>query len=54
MHLATFPEWVMDGLIWQDSNGCALAAVGLSSNSIAVHKQAAGSAQASRNPDNVT
>lgn len=49
-HLATLPEWVMDGLIWQSHTGQALAAIGLSNNSVAVYKQAAGALQVSTAP----
>ena len=50
LHLATFPEWTMDGLIWQGCDSRARVAVGLSNNSVAVYEQAAGVLQVSRDP----
>ena len=50
IRLAIFPEWTMDGLIWQGRNGQALAAVGLSNNSVAVYQQAAGAGRVCIDP----
>ena len=36
VHIASFPEWTMDGLIWQGLQDSTHVALGLSNNSLAV------------------
>ena len=48
VHIASFPEWTMDGLIWQGLRESTHVALGLSNNSLAVFQHPPGTPQVAK------